>query len=54
MIGTVEVNCTGANAKATITGMNTANRERNHEFHCWQHNKLSLVIAALNNNAVVK
>ena len=54
MVGTSQVNQTGADAKATITGMKTANRKGNHESHLWQHNNLPLVFAAWNDNAVVK
>ena len=52
MVGTAQVNRTGADAKATVTDMKK--RKGSHETNMWQHNNLPLVFAAWSDNAVVK
>ena len=52
MVGTVQVNWMGVDARATVVDMNY--RKGNHEFHLRQHNNIPLVFIVWSNNAVVK
>ena len=53
MIGTAQVNCTGADAKATCDAMK-ATKKGTHELSMWQHNTLPLVFTAWADNAIMK
>ena len=53
MVGTSQVNRTGANAKATVDFMK-AKRKGTHTAAMWQHNTLPLVFSAWADNAIVK
>ena len=53
MVGTSQVNRTGANAKATVDAMKKT-KEGTHKSAMWQHNELPLVFAAWADNAIVK
>ena len=52
MVGTSQVNQTGADAKVTVTDIKK--RKGTHEIYMWQHNQLPLVFAAWSDNTVVK
>ena len=53
MVGTAQVNRTGADAKATVDFMK-AKRKGTHTTAMWQHNTLPLVFSAWADNAIVK
>ena len=53
MVGTSQVNRTGANAKATVDAMKKT-KKGTHESAMWQHKELPLVFAAWAGNAIVK
>ena len=53
MVGTSQVNQTGANAKATVDAMKKT-MKGTHATSMWQHNTLPLVFAAWADNAIVK
>ena len=53
MMGTSQVNWTGANAKATVDAMKKT-KKGTHATSMWQHNTLPLVFAAWADNAIVK
>ena len=53
MLGTAQVNHTGADAKATCDTMK-ATRKETHESSMWQHNTLPLIFTAWADNTIVK
>ena len=53
MVGTAQVNRTGADAKASVDGMK-AKMKGTQATAMWEHKELPLVFAAWANNAIVK
>ena len=53
MVGTAQVNCTGANAKAAVDTMKVTRKGTHKTSVMWQHNTLPLVIAVWAGNAIV-